>query len=293
MKISIIIRTLNEEKYLGELLTGISRQDSAHEIEVVVIDSGSTDATLAIADEASARITHIEKQNFSFGRSLNEGCDFAEGDILVFVSGHCVPSSDGWLDALVQPLVDGVAGYSYGCQLGRDTTKFSEYQVFAKYFPPHSGADNAAYFCNNANAAILRKVWQDYKFDEAITGLEDMELAKRFVRDGGTVSYVPRAGVFHIHNESWSQIRRRYEREALALQNIAPEIHLTALDAIRYFLASILHDCGQALLGRHFWREVTSILNYRSAQYLGSYKGSRPGRALSIEQKQAYFFPRR
>ena len=293
MKVSIIIRTLNEAQYLGELLGAIATQKTAHEAEVVVIDSGSTDDTLVIAHKASARITHIEKKDFSFGRSLNDGCAFAEGDILVFVSGHCVPSSSYWLDDLVAPLIAGDAGYSYGCQLGRDTTKFSERQVFAKYFPSHLNSENADYFCNNANAAILRDIWQNYKFDEGITGLEDMELAKRYVQNGGQVSYVPSAAVFHIHDEAWAQIRRRYEREALALQNIAPEIHISFLEAIRFFVASLMHDAGQALMERRFWREIGSIASYRSAQYLGSYLGSRQGRAITNEQKLRYFFPGR
>ena len=293
MKVSVIIRTLNEAKYLVELLTAIAAQETQHEVEVVVIDSGSTDDTLVIAARANARVTHIDKEQFSFGRSLNEGCAFATGDILIFVSGHCVPCTPHWLDALVAPLVSEAAGYSYGGQLGRDTTTFSEQQVFAKFFPPHEASENADYFCNNANAAITRNVWQRFKFNEEITGLEDMELAKRYVATGGTVHYVPTASVFHIHDEKWSQIRRRYEREALALQNIAPEISLTALDSARYFTASIMHDAGQALMQGCLWSTFRSILRYRSAQYLGSYLGSRPGRTISNRQKQRYFYPGR
>jgi glycosyltransferase involved in cell wall biosynthesis len=293
MKVSVIIRTLNEAKYLSELLGAIAAQETRHEVEAVVIDSGSTDDTLAIAARAKARVTHIEKERFSFGRSLNDGCAFATGEILIFVSGHCVPCTPHWLDALVAPLVSGEAGYSYGGQFGRDTTPFSEHQVFAKYFPPYEASENADYFCNNANAAITRDVWQRFKFNEEITGLEDMELAKRYVEVGGAVCYVPTAGVFHIHNEKWSQIRRRYEREALALQNIAPEINLTPFDSARYFLASIMHDAGQALMQGCLWRTFRSIVRYRSAQYLGGYLGSRPGRSISHRQKQRYFFPGR
>lgn len=293
MKLSIVIRTLNEDKYLGELLSVIKAQKVDHEVEVVVIDSGSTDATLRLAKEANVRITHIKKDDFSFGRSLNDGCAYADGDILVFVSGHCVPKSNSWLATLVEPLLTGEAGYTYGRQLGRDTTKFSEHQVFGKYFPARQATENADYFCNNANAAMLRSVWQDYKFDENITGLEDMELAKRFVSNGGKVSYVPAAGVFHIHDESWSQVRWRYEREALALQNIVPELGLSAFEALRFFFASIFFDARAALSEGSFRRHLTSIISYRSAQYLGSYSGGKLGRAVTHEQKQRYFFPGR
>ena len=119
------------------------------------------------------------------------------------------------LEQFIRPLTDGIAGYSYGRQVGRDTTKFSEEELFYKYFPEVSEVPQSGFFCNNANAAISRKVWAQYRFDEQITGLEDMELAKRFVGSGGAIAYIAEAAVYHIHNESWRQTRRRYEREPL------------------------------------------------------------------------------
>ena len=89
MLASIVIRTYNEERYLNELLQAISKQkNEVVDREVVIIDSGSTDATLEIAESHNCRITHIKKSEFTFGKSLNMGCDFANGDFLVFVSGY-------------------------------------------------------------------------------------------------------------------------------------------------------------------------------------------------------------
>ena len=86
MLASIVIRTYNEERYLNELLTAISEQkNNLVEHEVVIVDSGSTDRTLEIAEKHNCRITRIEKSEFTFGRSLNIGCDFARGDYLAFV----------------------------------------------------------------------------------------------------------------------------------------------------------------------------------------------------------------
>ena len=92
MLTSIIIRTLNEERYLPELLAKISEQHTVlTDQEIVVVDSGSTDSTIEIASSYGCRITHISQEEFTFGRSLNVGCDYAEGDIFVFISGHCIP----------------------------------------------------------------------------------------------------------------------------------------------------------------------------------------------------------
>ena len=84
--VSIIIRTLNEERYLPELLTSIQGQKSTFSHEIVLVDSGSTDQTLEIARQHNCRILNIKREEFSFGRSLNIGCSAAKGFFLVFVS---------------------------------------------------------------------------------------------------------------------------------------------------------------------------------------------------------------
>ena len=108
---SIVIRTYNEERYLEPLLEAIAKQEGL-ETEVIVVDSGSTDRTCAIASRHACHIVTIAKSEFSFGRSLNRGCAAAKGDYLVFISGHCVPVDEWWLQNLVVPLrVEGIALY--------------------------------------------------------------------------------------------------------------------------------------------------------------------------------------
>src|SRR3546814_97063 len=105
MLTSIVIRTLNEARYLGELLDGIEQQETgSFRVEVVVIDSGSTDGTLEIAERHGCTFTHITRAQFSFGRPLNMGCEVASGEILVLISGHCAPADRHWLRNLCQPI---------------------------------------------------------------------------------------------------------------------------------------------------------------------------------------------
>lgn len=292
MLVSIVIRTLNEGRYLSELLGGIvSQERDGFDLEIVIIDSGSTDSTLSVAASFNARITHITKDVFTFGRSLNMGSDFAKGDILVYVSGHCVPSSDDWLKNLINPILNGAATYTYGRQIGRDTTQYSERKIFEKYFPAMSNIPQKGFFCNNANSAISRKTWCGFKFDEEVTGLEDMELSKRICDDGGQVAYVAEACVYHIHNEHWHQTRRRYERESIALQLIMPEVHINLMDMCRYICAAIISDTRAAIKERCFLKEVFGITKFRIAQYTGAYRGNHEHRALSKKRKENYFYP--
>jgi len=292
--VSVVIRTLNEERYLDELLSAVNAQKSdIFTIEVVIVDSGSTDRTLEIAKSKQARITYIKKEDFSFGRSLNIGCDFANGKILVFVSGHCVPASENWIHNLCLPIYEAKAQYIYGRQIGRDTTKFSERQVFDKYFPRHCMVPQEGFFCNNANSALLKSAWSDLPFDEELTGLEDMHLARKLVDNGGLVGYVSTAPVYHIHDESWAQVERRYEREAIALRSINPEIHMTFGDFCRCVLAGIFSDSASAIKEKIFFKEVLGILSFRFLQYWGGYKGNHIHRRLSNEAKQKYFYPKK
>lgn len=293
---SIVIRTLNEAQYLKALLEGIaSQQTNGLHAEVVLVDSGSTDATLDIAEYHGCRIHHIKREEFSFGRSLNMGCAVAHGDILVITSGHCVPTDVHWLQRLCQPILDGQADYSYGRQVGGEGSHFSECRIFAKYYPEQSKIPQDNFFCNNANAAISRRAWEQHRFDEEITGLEDMELAQRLARAGGKVAYVAEAEVYHYHHETWPQVRRRFEREAIALQKIMPQVHVSLVDALRYIASSVWKDrqCARrhAHQTRHNNVKFGNILRYRWNQYLGSWKGNHQHRKLSHAEKEKYFFP--
>lgn len=293
MMASIVIRTYNEGRYLGELLAGIRQQRiEGMEVETIVVDSGSTDSTVSIATAAGCRIVHISKEDFSFGRSLNVGCEAARGEVLAFLSGHCVPVDDQWLARLVHPLANGIAALTYGRQIGGPRTRFSEHEIFAKYFPPVSKIPQEGFFCNNANAATLRSMWSRLRYNESLTGLEDMEYGKRLVLSGEKVAYVADSVVYHHHHESWQKVRSRYEREALALQHIMPEMHLSVLDVARYISGAVLRDSAAAVEGGRLWQSLPEIVMFRTMQYWGSYRGNHESRQVSKRQKELYFYPR-
>lgn len=290
--VSVVIRTLNEARYLEELLQGLKVQVTDGLVhEVVLVDSGSTDGTVAIAERFGCRIQHIAREAFSFGRSLNIGCEAASGEILVITSGHCVPADDHWLQRLCQPILDKQAEYVYGCQLGGDNSHLSEKRIFHKHFPGQSAVPQFGFFCNNANSALHKSTWERYRFDEELTGLEDLELAQRLVNDGGRVAYVAEAAVFHHHAETWPQVRRRFEREAIALQKIMPQLHVSLLDTLRYFATSVWKDWVCARDMKVCSTQFMDIVRYRWNQYIGTWRGNHQHRKLSQQEKDQYFYP--
>ncbi len=292
LDISIIIRTLNESKYLPKLLESINNQEIIYKKEVILIDSGSTDETLLIAKHYKCRILHILREEFSFGRSLNKGCEKAKGKVLVFISGHCIPFDKYWLDRLVKPIFEKKVEYTYGKQIGGLETFISEKKIFEKYFPEITRIPQNGFYCNNANSALLTKTWARYKFDEELTGLEDMFFCKKLVRDGGKVGYVADACTYHLHHENHKQIKKRFEREAYALQKIYPNLVIRKRDFLRYFLRGTYDDMKYALLKNQFnLNSLRSIIIYRFFQYLGSYKGNNIKDPINDKIKDSFFYP--
>ena len=224
-------------------------------------------------------------------RLSNLGCARAKGSILVFVSGHCVPTSTEWLWELVKPLHDMSTAITYGRQVGGPGTKFSEEALFHKYFPDHPANNQSSFFCNNANAALRTSCWRENPFDETLTGLEDMHMAKTLVQRGLKVAYVPTAAVYHFHHEKWRQIKRRYEREAIALREIMPEVQIHWHDALRYFIAGVLGDWARAINRNCLHSVFFEVVAFRGCQYLGAWSGNHQHRQLSRREKERYFYP--
>ena len=177
---SLVIRAYNEEAHIGRLLTGIAQQNLVN-IEVVLVDSGSTDQTVSIASNFKAafpiKIVHIKPEEFTFGRSLNLGIQRAAGELIVIASAHVYPVYPDWLERLLAPFSDPRIALAYGKQRGGSQARFSEQQIFARWYPEQSQPHQTTPFCNNANAAIRRSLWEQYPYDERLSGLEDLDWA--------------------------------------------------------------------------------------------------------------------
>ncbi len=289
---SIIIRAYNEAAHIEKLLLGIKAQRfQPHEI--ILVDSGSTDDTVRIAEYHNVKIVHIAKADFTFGRALNYGCAAATGEILVFVSAHVYPSHDTWLEYLVAPFEDEHVTLSYGQQRGDRVNKFSEHQIFAKWFPNQPDYRQDGYFCNNANAAVRKSDWEKQPYDEALPGLEDLDWARKMQAVGGVIAYEPRARIIHVHDETWSQVRNRYRREAIAMRKIDRDVHFHFTDFCRLVAQHIFADSLRAAKQGRLLEEVVSIVRFRYNQMMGTWQGHRGPTELSRGLRDRLYFPTR
>ncbi len=290
-KISIVIRCYNEEEHIGRLLAGI-KQQTARDIEIILVDSGSTDTTLSIASRYPVRVVHIAPSDFSFGRSLNCGCAAAAGDILVFASAHVYPIYDDWLEKLTRPFNDPRIALTYGGQRGNEVTKYSEHQVFEHWFPQRNVPDQEHPFCNNANAAIRRSLWEEFKYDETLTGLEDIEWARRVMAAGHKISYAGDAVVAHVHNETPRRVFNRYQREAIALKRIYPHERFSITDFSYLLLSNVASDIYHAYRDGALRANLREIGLFRLMQFWGTYRGYRHRGSVSGPLRQTFYYPR-
>lgn len=288
---SIVIRAYNEEQHIGRLLTGISRQ-TLQNVEIILVDSGSTDATTAIAARYPVRVLHIQPDEFTFGRSLNMGIAQANNELVVIASAHVYPVYPDWLERLLAPFSDPKVGLSYGKQRGHPDAQFSERQVFSHWYPDASDSRQSHPFCNNANAAIRRELWEQHPYDESLTGLEDLEWARWAMQAGHAIAYIAEAEVVHVHNETPTGVYNRYRREAMAFKRIFPQERFSLGDFLRLVSTNLANDSLHAYRQRELRANIKDILWFRWMQFWGTYQGYRHSGPVTWQLRRTFYYPR-
>lgn len=291
MNCSIVIRAYNEAQHLGRLLEGI-RQQTIKDVEIILVDSGSTDSTVAIAESYGAKVVHIPSAEFTFGRSLNLGIKSASRELIVIASAHVYPVYPDWLETLLRPFQDDLVALTYGKQRGYEGSKYSEHQIFHRWYPDVSNLDQVTSFCNNANSAIRKILWEQHPYDEMLTGLEDLEWAKWAKGQGHKIAYVAEAEIVHIHNETPRGVYNRYRREAMALRHIYPETNFNLYDFVRLIVTNIASDLWHAVRERVLLKSIASIFWFRFMQFHGTRIGHRETSLVTPQLRETFYYAR-
>ncbi len=179
----------------------------------------------------------------------------------------------------------------YGKQRGGGPTKFSERQIFKRWFPDKDIDYQLILFANNANAAIRHELWEKYPYDEQLTGPEDLDWGKRVKEDGYEISYASDAEIIHIHDETPRQIYDRYKREAIAHKEIVSDQSLTFTDFIRTFLSNALSGYRAAIRRGKLWGNLRSILAFRFLQFWGTHRGFKHDDRISDQLRRRFYYP--
>lgn len=289
--IAVLVRTKNEAKHLPRLVLGISQQSIPPD-EVVVVDSGSTDESINIARAAGWRVVQISPEDFSFGRSLNHGFENCSSERVVILSAHVYPTRSDFLEILSRQVTAEGQTIAYGRQVGDHRTKFSEKVLMSTWFPSERIPDQGHAFTNNANACVPRALWKQLRYNESLSGLEDIDFSMRLLASGGRVVYEDQAEVVHVHEEAYRTIRHRYKREALAYKEIFPGERMSGFSALRLALKNVARDMDHArresVLVEVWW----SIFAFRGAQFFGAWQGFRSSGSQDTKLMQRMYHPR-
>jgi glycosyltransferase involved in cell wall biosynthesis len=288
---SLVIRAYNEEAHLPRLLEGI-RAQTLQPAEVILVDSGSQDATVSVASAFGATVVHISPGEFTFGRSLNLGIKSTTSEFIAIASAHVYPVYPDWLEQLLAPFANPRIALTYGKQRGTVASRFSEHQIFSQWFPEHSDLDQQQPFCNNANAAIRRSLWEQHPYDESLTGLEDVAWAAWALHEGYNLAYVAEAEIAHFHDEKPQRVFNRYRREAMAFKRLYPEAHFSLYDLMRMAGGNIWSDSWHAARERVLLRNLVTILWFRSMQFWGTYQGYRHPGPVTARLRETFYYPR-
>lgn len=213
---TVVIRTLNEARWIGPCIDLVRNQDVDARTEVVVVDSGSDDGTVDRARQAGARLLEIPRERFTYSSALNRGFDAARAPLVVSLSAHALPRNAGWLGPLVagldRPEVVGVCSREVPHE---DADAHERARLAARFadgasdFRAGPDGEPAGLFFTNVSSCVRRADWAAAPWPELPYG-EDYAWALARVLEGRTIRYDPASCVVHSHAEPMG---RRVARE--------------------------------------------------------------------------------
>jgi glycosyltransferase involved in cell wall biosynthesis len=242
-KVTVFIPTYNGEKYLGDILEALTRQQVDFGFETLIIDSGSTDATLKIIADRQQRgqqirLHTIPNSEYGHGKTRNLAAQMAHGAIVVYLSHDAVPAHDRWLHEMVRPFEvnDKIAGVM-GKQIPRPhcipLLKYEIQSVFRNFGPDFGtavfykddfvkdqGTYDAICFYSDVNSAGRKEYLTSKLPYQDVRYAEDQLMGRDIIDNGYYKVYAARGSVIHSNDLSLSEYSSRLFDETLGLRKI-------------------------------------------------------------------------
>jgi GT2 family glycosyltransferase len=207
-KLSVVVRSFNEAAKLAQLFEDLDRQLFSSEVEVIVVDNGSSDDTPHVAKSRGAHVVTLPQDNFTYPKSLNLGMDAASNAVVFVTVAHARLTSRHGLHAGARHFAqdDNVAGV-FGTVLPNKGASYVERWGAA--------VNNNLCIARTARrikwaglgtlgatgAMIAKPAWKALGgFDERYqAGGEDTALANSMLKRGYAVVQEPALTVHHSH----------------------------------------------------------------------------------------------
>src|SRR5687767_2885055 len=301
--VTVALPVLDGGPLLGEVLAAVSGQQLERPVELLVIDSGSTDGSQAVARRHGARVVEIPRQVFGHGRTRNRLMELAAGDHVAFLTQDSMPATTRWLATLLTgfALGDDVA-LACGPYLPRADATPMVRRELTEYFATFGGArldrgdgdaGPRAYF-SSANGAVARWAWERIPFRD-VAYAEDQQLAREMLEAGFAKAFLPDAAVLHSHDHPPRRALGRYFDDFRALAEVHG--HREPLSP-RYIAARVRNDVAadRAFVRREGLEPQTlRSLQHHTARALGRSLGSNADRlpawlrrSISLDGRESF-----
>lgn len=206
---------------LGATLDALAKQSIWAQSQLVIIDSGSTDATVDVARQYGANVMEIAPKDFDHGSTRNLAAGMLDAEFIIFLTQDAICADDNTLANLIKPLVDDPrVAVSYGAQIPQPGS--DPLDAFARRFnyPDTPALKTLAdlprlgiktYFCSNSCAAYRREIFDQLGgFENGVSTNEDMLFAAKAIHAGYGVYYAAGAKVYHSHAYTLASLFARY-----------------------------------------------------------------------------------
>lgn len=221
--VSVALLTYNGGELLRRLLEGVKAQQTDRVVEIVAVDSGSTDGTVDLIKEFGAEVIEIPNGDFDFGATRELLYERTRGEFVVNLSQDAVPKDPTWLENLIAPLLeDENVAVSCGASVPDPDRGFRQFPWEKNgyfYFTREMRTFRQRYGkgVSFANSAVRRSVWEELRFDPQPLG-EDFQFQIKLSASDWTRAYPDAAEVLHHHDYTLRSLYARCRNEGLALR---------------------------------------------------------------------------
>ncbi|MCI9843890.1 glycosyltransferase family 2 protein [Flavobacterium pectinovorum] len=204
--ISIVIRNRNEAKALENVLSIVTKVYSEDYTEIIIVDNYSTDDSVSIAEKYKCKVVYIK--DFSYGGATNLGIETAKSDYVLLLSSHAIPIGQSFFKNSITALKskEKIAGIRYINSI--ENYKRAVKNNFIVFQPLHYGLMTAC-------ALVNKKVWEQFKFDERLSAIEDKEWSERVANKGFEILDLNETFFYFIKRSRKSNILR-YKNETIS-----------------------------------------------------------------------------
>ena len=212
--ISIIIPTFNGAPRIGRCLDALLAQAGGRDIEIIVVNDGSTDNTVDVVKRYPG-VHCISQLNAGPAAARNRGAAEARGSLVLLTDDDCVPLP-GWIDAMVEPFRDPEVVAAKGIYRTRQkalVARFVQIEYEDRY--RLMGNLETIDFVDTYSAAFRRDRFLEmsgYDTSFPVACAEDVELSYRMSARGWKMKFVPQAIVYHTHPDTLaSYLKKKYK----------------------------------------------------------------------------------